>query len=171
MKRPRNNSYIRIPKVLMLEIAAGRLSRDAVLLYGLLRDRLTLSAKNGEAWQLPDGSHYVIYLLESIQKDMRIGYDKASKLLHELEICRLIIRKRRGDHLADQIIVRPWPGVGFSAPVDAQSQRPGERKTKPTESGKTARNNTENINTEHSDTEFIRRWLAFELQADGLNSQ
>ncbi len=171
MKKPRRDSYIRLPKLLLQEISKGKLSRDAVLLYGLLRDRLALSAKNGEAWQLPDGTHYVIYSLESIQKDMRIGHDKASTLLHELEICRLIIRKRRGGHLADQIVVRPWPGVDFSAPVDAQIQRPGVRKKKSTESGKTARNNTEHINTEYSDTEFIRRWLAFELPADDLDSQ
>jgi len=157
--------------VLLLEIAAGRLSRDAVLLYGLLRDRLALSAKNGEAWQLPDGSHYVIYSLESIQKDLRIGHDKASKLLHELEICQLIIRKRRGGLLADQIVVRPWPGVDFSAPVNAQIQRPGVRKTKPTDFGKTARNKKEHNNNEYSDTEYIRKWLAFEFPTDDLDSQ
>ena len=133
MKRPRRDSYIRLPKLLLLEIAAGKLSRDAVLLYGLLRDRLALSIKNGDAWKMPDGVHYVIYSLESIQKDMRIGHDKASALLRELERKGLVVRKRRGGHLADQIIVRPWPSVDFSAPVDAQSQRPGERKTKPTE--------------------------------------
>lgn len=172
MKRIRSNSYIRIPKVLLLEIAAGKLSRDAVLLYGLLRDRLALSMKNGNAWKLPDGSYYVIYSLESIQKDMRIGHDKASALLRELERNRLVVRKRRGGQLADQIIVRPWPGVDFSASVGAEKQRTGVRKTKQGDSGRTAQNNiSENNKTESSDAEFIRKWLAFEFPTEDSDEQ
>lgn len=172
MKRPRRDSYIRLPKLLLLEIAAGKLSRDAVLLYGLLRDRLALSMKNGNAWKLPDGSYYVIYSLESIQKDMRIGHDKASKLLHELEQHQLIVRKRRGGQLADLIIVRPWPGVDFSAPVGAEKRRTGVRKTEQGDSGGPAQNNiSENNKTESSDAEFIRKWLEFELPTEDSDEQ
>ena len=52
-------SFVRIPKLLFKEERLKRLSSDAKILYGLLLDRMSLSAKNG--WQDDDGRVYIIY--------------------------------------------------------------------------------------------------------------
>ena len=73
------------------------MSTDAKLLYGLLLDRMGLSAKNG--WYDDMGAVFIYYTLEEIQEDLNCGRDKAMKLLAELDIPKgvgLIQRVRQG---------------------------------------------------------------------------
>ena len=73
------------------------LSTDAKLLYGLLLDRMGLSAKNG--WYDEQGRVYIYYTLEEIMEDMNCGKDKGVKLLSELDANRgigLIERVKQG---------------------------------------------------------------------------
>ena len=49
---------------------------DAKLLYGLLLDRMSLSAKNG--WYDEQGRVYIYYTLDEIQEDLNCGHDKAT---------------------------------------------------------------------------------------------
>lgn len=76
-------SFFRIPRQLMTGKRFRRLSTDAKLLYGLLLDRMGLSAKNG--WHDEAGRIYIYYTLKEIQAVFNCGHDKATKLLMELD--------------------------------------------------------------------------------------
>ncbi|MBQ7896750.1 MAG: replication initiator protein A, partial [Oscillospiraceae bacterium] len=72
-------SFYRIPRELVTGEYFRRLSTDAKLLYGLLLDRMGLSAKNG--WLDQHGRVYIYYTVEEIAKDINCGLVKAGKLL------------------------------------------------------------------------------------------
>ena len=76
-------SFYRIPRPLIRDKRFSRLSTDAKLLYGLMLDRMGLSARNG--WYDSEGRVYIYYPLEEVQQDMNCGHDKATKLLVELD--------------------------------------------------------------------------------------
>lgn len=75
--------YFRIPRLLITSPRFKHLSTDAKLLYGMLLDRMSLSAKNN--WYDEDGRVYIYYTVEEICGDMNCGRDKAMKLLAELD--------------------------------------------------------------------------------------
>lgn len=90
-------SFYRIPRPLIRDKRFSRLSTDAKLLYGLMLDRMGLSARNG--WYDSEGRVYIYYPLEEVQQDMNCGHDKATKLLVELDGGKgfgLIERVRQG---------------------------------------------------------------------------
>ena len=88
-------SFYRIPKMLFTNERFKTISTEAKILYGLLLDRMNLSAKNG--WQDKDGKVYIIFTIEDIMNAMGCADQKAGKLLFELEKkCGLIERKRQG---------------------------------------------------------------------------
>lgn len=101
-------SFFRIPRQLVTEERFKRLSTDAKLLYGLLMDRMALSAKNG--WYDEAGRVYIYYTLEEIQEDLSCGHDKATKLLVELDTGKtgygLIERVRQGQGRPTKIYVK-----------------------------------------------------------------
>ena len=76
-------SYYRIPRLLITGQQFKGLSTDAKLLYGLLLDRMGLSARNG--WYDELGRVYIYYPLDEVQADLNCGHDKATKLLSELD--------------------------------------------------------------------------------------
>ena len=88
-------SFYRVPKILFTDDRFWNVSTDAKLLYGILLDRMNLSAKNG--WLDEQGRVYIIFTIEEIQAAFNCGDKKATKLLSELESkCGLIERKRQG---------------------------------------------------------------------------
>ena len=87
-------SYFRIPKVLFQDSRFRQLSTDARTLYGILLDRMSLSAKNG--WLDEQGRVYIIYTVREVQESLCCAEHKAVKLFRELEQADLIERKRRG---------------------------------------------------------------------------
>lgn len=101
-------SFYRIPRQLITSDHFKRLSTDAKLLYGLLLDRMGLSAKNG--WYDEQGRVYIYYTLEEIQADLNCGHDKATKLLVELDSAKkgfgLIERVRQGQGKPTKIYVK-----------------------------------------------------------------
>lgn len=76
-------AFYRIPKVLFTDDRFSVLSAEAKTLYGILLDRVTLSAKNG--WIDQQGRVYIIYTIEEIMADMNCGNKKAIQLLSDLE--------------------------------------------------------------------------------------
>ena len=76
-------SFYRIPKVLFTEERFKAISAEAKVLYGLLLDRMSLSAKNG--WQDKENRVYIIFTIEDIMEAMGCADQKAGKLLYELE--------------------------------------------------------------------------------------
>ena len=88
-------SFYRIPKALFTDEAFRSISTDAKLLYGILLDRMNLSAKNG--WLDKEGRVYIIFTLDEVQESLGCGHGKAAKLLDELDgDTGLIERKRQG---------------------------------------------------------------------------
>ena len=87
-------SYFRIPKTLFQDSRFRQLSTDARTLYGILLDRMSLSAKNG--WLDEQGRVYIIYTVREVQESLCCAEHKAVKLFRELEQADLIERKRRG---------------------------------------------------------------------------
>ena len=75
--------FYRIPKVLFEVEGVKEISTDAKLLYGLMLDRMQLSAKNG--WLDEEGRVYIYYTLEQVMENMNCARQKAAKLLDELE--------------------------------------------------------------------------------------
>lgn len=100
-------SFYRIPRQLVTGERFMRLSTDAKLLYGLLLDRMGLSAKNG--WYDEAGRVYIYYTLEEIQNDLRCAHGKAVKLLAELDKEKgfgLIERVKQGQGRPSKIYVK-----------------------------------------------------------------
>lgn len=71
-------SFYRIPRQLITGARFKKLSTDAKLLYGLLLDRMGLSAKNG--WYDEQGRVYIYYPLEEIQQ----GYELRPRQGHKV---------------------------------------------------------------------------------------
>lgn len=100
-------SYFRIPRLLITSPRFKALSTDAKLLYGLLLDRMSLSAKNG--WYDERGRVYIYYTLDEIQEDVDCGHNKAVRLLAELDSGKgfgLIERRRQGQGRPTVIYVK-----------------------------------------------------------------
>ncbi len=100
-------SFYRIPRQLIVGEHFKRLSTDAKLLYGLLLDRMGLSAKNG--WYDEHGRVYIYYTLDEIQMDLNCAHGKAVKLLSELDTGNgfgLIERVKQGQGRPTKIYVK-----------------------------------------------------------------
>ena len=75
-------SFIRIPKLLLVDPTFAPLSIPAKLLYAVLLDRMSLSSKNG--WFDEDNRVYIIYPTAEAQEDLGIGKKKALEVMSEL---------------------------------------------------------------------------------------
>ena len=87
-------SFYRLPKALFVDPRFRSISAESKILYGLLLDRMGLSAKNG--WTDDSGRVYIIFTTEEIMEALYCADNKATKLMKELEGIGLIERKRRG---------------------------------------------------------------------------
>lgn len=76
-------SFYRIPKVLLTDPRYKGVSIEAKVLYGLLLDRMGLSAKNG--WLDSERRVYIYFTQEDAMALMSCGKDKATKLFRELD--------------------------------------------------------------------------------------
>ena len=145
-------SFYRIPKVLFTEERFKAISAEAKVLYGLLLDRMSLSAKNG--WQDKENRVYIIFTIEDIMEAMGCADQKAGKLLYELESkCGLIERKRQGLGKPNLLYVKNFVTPSESRFLNRENHDSGEVKITDQEPLKSRSNNTENNNTERSDTD------------------
>lgn len=119
-------SFYRIPRELITGDRFKRVSTDAKLLYGLLLDRMGLSAKNG--WYDEQGRVYIYYSLEEIQADLGCGHDKATKLLNELGMDKgigLIERMKHGQGKPAMIYVKRF--TTRAVPPQSPAPQPGSQ--------------------------------------------
>lgn len=108
-------SFYRIPQKLITGKHFEHISVEAKLLYGLLLDRMGLSAKSG--WYDETGRIYIYYTLEEIQENLNCRHDKAIKLLVELDTktgCGLIERVKQGQGRPTKIYVKRFITGGRS---------------------------------------------------------
>lgn len=106
-------SFYRIPRELVKGEHFKQLSTDAKLLYGLLLDRMGLSAKN--EWFDELGRVYIYYTIEEIMEDLNCGHGKAGKLLAELDGTKgigLIERIKQGQGKPTKIYVKQFTVTG-----------------------------------------------------------
>lgn len=87
-------SFYRIPKALFEEVYFQKLSTSAKMLYSILLDRMSLSARN--SWVDEQGRVFIIFTIEDVKRVLCCADNKATSLLRELETFGLIERKRRG---------------------------------------------------------------------------
>ena len=108
-------SFYRIPKVLFTAAHYRIVPVEAKVLYGLLLDRMALSARNG--W-LDEGRRVFIYFtLEDAMAMMGCGHNKAVRLFADLEQIGLIERRKQGQGRPTRIYVK-----NFILPTEAGEQ-------------------------------------------------
>ena len=113
-------AFYRIPKVLMSDPLFKTLSLEAKFLYGMMIDRLALSAKNG--WKDAEGRIYIYFTIEDICENLTCGKDKAVKALKELEKdIGLIERKKQGQGKPTMIFVKNFTRIIEEDTDDADS--------------------------------------------------
>lgn len=102
-----NGRFLRLPKILFTNEAFAELSAEAKLLYGLMLDRVGLSVNNN--WLDELGRVYIYYTLDQIRCDFSCSYDKAIKLVNELDSIKgigLIERTKQGLGQPARILVK-----------------------------------------------------------------
>ena len=109
-------SFYRIPRQLVTGAEFRNLSTDAKLLYGMMLDRMGLSARNG--WYDNFDRVYIFYTIEEIMEDLCCGHNKAVRLLAELDTkgAGLIERKKQGQGKPTMIYVKQFIETASSSP-------------------------------------------------------
>ena len=90
-------TFYRIPKMLITDKHFRSISNDAKILYGLMLDRMSLSAKNG--WIDKNNHVFIFFSIDDIMEYLSCGKNKAVKTIGELDSengIGLIERKRQG---------------------------------------------------------------------------
>ena len=72
-------SFIRIPRMLLMEKLFEDLTLQSKMLYSILLDRMTLSMKNG--WFDDENRAYIIYPISEIMSDLGFSKKKAMDYL------------------------------------------------------------------------------------------
>ena len=101
--------FYRIPKELITNPRFKSLSNDVKLLYGLMLDRMSLSAKNG--WFDEENRVFIKFSIKDAMKLLKIGKNKAIKLFTELDSVDgvgLIERRNQGQGKPAVIYVKSF---------------------------------------------------------------
>lgn len=115
-------SFYRIPKVLFTAAHYRAVPVEAKVLYGLLLDRMALSARNG--W-LDEGRRVFIYFtLEDAMAMMGCGHNKAVRLFADLEQIGLIERRKQGQGRPTRIYVKNFILPTETGEPDTPDPRP-----------------------------------------------
>ena len=147
-------SYFRIPKALFQDRRFRQLSTDARTLYGILLDRMSLSAKNG--WLDEQGRVYIIYTVREVQESLCCAEHKAVKLFRELEQLDLIERKRRGLGRPSLIYVKDFSsGLPKAQVQNCPNSNSGVAESAILEQPKPQANKTDKNKTEWNDPDPI----------------
>lgn len=144
-------SFYRIPKALFQEQRFQSLSTDAKTLYGILLDRMSLSAKNG--WLDEQGRVFIIFTIEDVKRSLCCADNKATKLLRELEEFGLIERKRRGLGRPSLVYVKNFSADSSKARFqNRENHESGGFKSTSQDPAKPRCNKTDKNNTEMNET-------------------
>ena len=161
-------SFYRIPKALFQEQRFQSLSTDAKTLYGILLDRMSLSAKNG--WLDEQNRVFIIFTIEDVKRSLCCADNKATKLLRELEEFGLIERKRRGLGRPSLVYVKNFSADSSktrfqnrenheSGGFKSASQDPAKPRCNKTDKNNTEMNETYPFNSEETDRMSQREQL------------
>lgn len=90
------SNFFSIPYALLQNPKYANISNEAKLLYGLILNRVTLSAKNGKDWVDENGEVFCYYTNESLQKLLNRSKNHVTKLKKELHTSGLLLEVRQG---------------------------------------------------------------------------
>jgi len=138
-------AFYRTPKVFFTDERFRGLSSDAKILYGILLDRVSMSARN--KWQDDEGRVYVYMTISSIEYSFCCAHQKACGLLNELEEFGLIERVRQGQGKPTRIYVKNFVLVWNSYLQKYENHTTGSMEIISQEVCNSASNNTNNNNT------------------------
>ena len=174
-------SFYRIPKALFQEQRFQSLSTDAKTLYGILLDRMSLSAKNG--WLDEQNRVFIIFTIEDVKRSLCCADNKATKLLRELEEYGLIERKRRGLGRPSLVYVKNFSADSSktrfqnrenheSGGFKSASQDPAKPRCNKTDKNNTEMNETYPFNSEETDgmsqREQLEKYFSQSLEVELL---
>ena len=158
-------SFYRIPKALFQEPRFQNLSTDAKTLYGILLDRMSLSAKNG--WLDEQGRVFIIFTIEDVKRALCCADNKATKLLRELEKFGLIERKRRGLGKPSLVYVKNFSAESSKSIFQNRDfHDSGGFKNASQDPSKSRCNKTKENDTEMSETDSF-----YSEEADGMSKR
>ena len=174
-------SFYRIPKALFQEQRFQSLSTDAKTLYGILLDRMSLSAKNG--WLDEQNRVFILFTIEDVKRSLCCADNKATKLLRELEEFGLIERKRRGLGRPSLVYVKNFSADSSktrfqnrenheSGGFKSASQDPAKPRCNKTDKNNTEMNETYPFNSEETDgmsqREQLEKYFSQSLEVELL---
>lgn len=117
-------TFYRLPKALITDPRFKEISNNAKLLYGLMLDRMSLSARSG--WFDDDNRVYIKYAVKSIMEDLNCSKMTAVGLLKELQGIGLIdVEQKNG--LANIIYVKNFVSGDKSESVDRSNNCTGKK--------------------------------------------
>lgn len=114
-------TFFKVPCQLITNPQFRCLSNDAKLLYAMLLDRMSLSARNG--WYDELGRVYIYYTVDEIRQDLNCGNDKALKMLAELDTNKgvgLIERIKQGQGKPTKIFVKRFTTRAVPPPPEPE---------------------------------------------------
>lgn len=173
--------HVQVPKVFLTgEGKYKDMSNDAKMAWAILRDRWTLSKKNG--WFDSNGDIYFIFTQEELCKRLGVSTSKWQRVQKQLKELDLLHTKRMGQNRANRIYLK-WPEISKEDMYEMddmeetnkeedkeshnisyvneagvrkfQNETSGNSKMKYPEVSKWNSNDTELSNTEFNDTEEI----------------
>ncbi|WP_022766151.1 DUF6017 domain-containing protein [Butyrivibrio sp. XPD2006] len=147
-------SFIRVPKLLFTDARFKELTSDAKVLYGLLLDRMSLSAEN--KWFDERGRVYIIYTIEQISDSIGCSNGKACRTLKQLVDIGLVDKNFKGQGKAALLYVKKiLSDMSQRENKNVQNGNPGMPKIEIQGCSKQESNNTDINNTDFSNTENI----------------
>ena len=114
-------TFYRVPKVLFTNERFWNISADAKMLYGILLDRMSLSAKNG--WIDKNGRVYIIFTIDEAKMALNCAEQKAikdvtwlpiGKILHRSIVDKPLTREQISIGALDQSIAHEIKELGFA---------------------------------------------------------
>ncbi len=161
-------SFYRIPKVLFDNDDFREISTDSKLLYGIMLDRMSLSARNG--WTDEENRVYIVFTIDEIKDSLGCAEKKAVKMMDELQEIGLIERKRQGLGKPNLIYVKNFVSGGQKGQFkNCQNDNSGVVKTTIQELSKAQCSNTNISNTDINDTDCYPSYpfISEEMRKDG----
>lgn len=121
-RKAKKFSFIMFPKILFTDERFRTLSTDAKVLYALMLDKVSLSAKNG--WVDEENRVFITYPIDMIEEDLGCADQKAKKTRKALVTFGLIEVVRFGQGKADRIYVKD-----FSTDLENEHPEPKKEET------------------------------------------
>ena len=162
-------AFYRIPKALFTDPAFRSISTDAKVLYGLLLDRMSLSARND--WLDDAGGVYMICGVEEVMDALCCADNKATRLLRELEGVGLIERKRRGLGKPSFVYVKNFVDVPEQRLQNRENHDSVAAQTATLEAPKSRCNKTDKNYTDPSKTDPFLSDVAAGMETEGKDDR